>query len=560
MPDQLPAGQRVAIPELYSERYIDVTQVTLDGAQTLGEIADRQVTTPEFSFYRSEEHLRTTNGAASAPESLRNVRTGTYRVPTERVRYIAAVPVNDVRNQDSELGRLTRQHRALRVIPLERVRTALAFSGGGQPNGSEEKAQKAFDQMKKAIAYATPGSPAVLPAVRVGIGDKQFDPGHPDFIDPNGASVFIQLDHRDSTSARRLPVISPRSPDNGPLTYRALERERDHGTAIASLIAARHHPFGGQGLAPNTFVIPLPDEDPDLSQDIENSIVDYGASVFNLSLKLDRESSALFDQIERRQDAALFVVAAGNGQSTRVLCEGNLRVFPACWGHFKNVIVVGGTNLEGVAIQTDSNRGKAVHLVAPAEGYFAAGDGQSYVPVAGTSFATALVSAAAATLSALGVTAPTKIKQRLVATADVDRNLPDWARRLNVNRAISHLGYAALTTNNDEEQVVLLAEPPPGTPSPPPETLSFRLHRTSNSLQLGMATIRRLTPSPTNSSAFNLAYEDVTENILKIVQVDRPSGQWRFCYQPLNAGLQPSGPVDCTGDLLEYKDYVGPIK
>ena len=87
------------------------------------------------------------------------------------------------------------------------------------------------------------------------------------------------------------------------------------------------------------------------------------------------------------------------------------------------LLIVTGTTLDGTSLPPYANRNDDstayVEIAAPAEGYFAAGQGNAYVPVAGTSFATPLVAATAALLSAQTNATPRLIKQRLLATTDL---------------------------------------------------------------------------------------------------------------------------------------------
>jgi hypothetical protein len=229
-------------------------------------------------------------------------------------------------------------------------------------------------------------------------------------------------------------------------------------------------------------------------------------------------------------------------------------VFPACWGDRINVLVVGGTSLDGRSIwqqgNKGSNSGQAVHIVAPATGYYAAGRAQAYVPVAGTSFATPLVTATAALLSAMGVTQPASIKQRIIATADFDAGLPEWARRLNITRAVLPLDSAVRTTRTDEKTVISLTR------------LNHMVQftrRDGRALLLPVRQILRLTQDPRDSSRYILVSSDADKGV-HIDVVKAPTQDWTFFY----CETDPQNPDQITsqeqrGNLAEYKDYVGPV-
>jgi hypothetical protein len=555
LPPTVAPGTRLVVPDLYSERYVDVERVQLDGTQSLGDVVDQKVRSDEFASYRSERELRKRNGVADSDSSprLREAVTGTYRVPREQLRFLAGIDARDIFAKESDYQRLVSRFRdVLRLVPLERVGSAAA-AAPEQPHPQDPncvQARQAFQELLKTISYVAP--PSGLRPVNIGVAERQFDRLHPDFADKT--SVFVDLESTDESTGAAAGSSAPAAPGNGvePVEWKTKLEPTDHGTAVASLIAARTRPFSSAGLLPSAFVVPLHDEDPGLSQDINRSIVDWNTPVINLSLKMNGESAALLTEIQDRVDLAVFVVAAGN--DGREVCKPNLRIYPACWGDTeKNVIVVGGTSLDGKAVHPLSNIGPFVDIVAPAAGFYAAGDRGSYVPVAGTSFSTALVSSTAALLSGLGVQSPALIKQRLVATADFDRDLPEWARRLNVQRAISHLEYAVLTPSTGPDEVVLL--------EPRGMALTFQPEGQGSHVTVPIQRLRRLVRDARDPERFQVAYAD-DHGLIQVRKVrppQPPQQEWRFCYVPLDETRKPSGPRECR-DLAEYKDYVGPIK
>jgi hypothetical protein len=264
--------------------------------------------------------------------------------------------------------------------------------------------------------------------------------------------------------------------------------------------------------------------------------------------------------MENSQTTALFVVAAPNSTSQVTLCAGAEVWYPACHGQtLDNVLVVGGTTLKGDKIFTASPTGKDVHLFAPAADYYSAGRGNSYVKVQGTSFATALVSAAAAMLSSMDAAiTPAQIKQRLVATATVmeipDR--PQWARRLDVKRALSHLNHAVIVDNTRQER--------PAAIDNKEDTLTFKTVKGNKTLTFSVGALRRLTRIKGNAQVFDLAYvvpnqDDRRADILQLHTVKPAGAELNVCYMPLNAAGLVEGARTCV-DLAGTLDYVAPVR
>jgi hypothetical protein len=457
-----------------------------------------------------------------------------------------AFSADELRGVNTEFQQLSNRLRdELRFVPLERVMATAAGREQPHPNDPNCRAARQAFETVLATIHFMPASQATR-TVSIGVAERFFDTAHSDFQDQTGATVFRRMPGDMPDGSTPAGMAAPR-PNDEPVDWRPM-RDDDHGTAVASLIAARLRPFPATPLVPNSVIVPLHYEDPALSQDIQETITRSNTAVFNLSLKLLGESAALDNEITTFTDLALFVVAAGNDKAE--VCKPGKRTYPACWGDRTNVVVVGGTALDGKTILRESNVGSAIHLVAPAAGYFSAGRQQSYVPVAGTSFATALVTVTAAELFAQGLDNPARIKQRLIATADFDITLPEWAHLLNVRRALSDLDHAVLTDQNGNAKIVDLEARD--------QQLTFVLARNGQLLPLTVGQIRRLLRDPRSPSRFILAYAD-TDDRLHIETVRAPNGEWAFSFQPLDDHQMPSGEIQ-RGDLSEYKDYVGPIK
>lgn len=196
-----------------------------------------------------------------------------------------------------------------------------------------------------------------------------------------------------------------------------------HGTAVASIIAARIRPGTTfRGVAPAATVLPvrvserITDETGGRTAslaDVATAVrqaVDRGARVVNLSLTTDRDDPILRDAIRyaRSRDAVL-IAAAGNKQET-----GNPRVYPAA---YDGVVGVGAVQADGTRVTT-SQTGPHVDLVAPGADVIAAAR-VGHARYTGTSFAAAFVTGTAALVRQYHPTLTAdQVAERLRATAD----------------------------------------------------------------------------------------------------------------------------------------------
>ncbi|QSB17544.1 type VII secretion-associated serine protease mycosin [Natronosporangium hydrolyticum] len=234
--------------------------------------------------------------------------------------------------------------------------------------------------------------------VVVAVLDSGVDADHPDLA----GRVLPGLDLVDgSTDGRDDPV--------------------GHGTTVASLVAGAGEP--AVGLAPDATILPVRVLDEDNRYQEATTIadgvvwaVDEGADVINLSLGGPRESSAL----------ALALAYAMANDVVVVACTGNLSGdetyevwYPA---REPGVLAVAGIEFVGeesvAAGWRASLTGPETVLAAPAV-VTGAEAGGGHRRVQGTSFASALVAAAAALLrSAYPEMPAAEVVHRLVTTAD----------------------------------------------------------------------------------------------------------------------------------------------
>jgi type VII secretion-associated serine protease mycosin len=227
-----------------------------------------------------------------------------------------------------------------------------------------------------------------------------------------------------------------------------------HGTAVASLIAARPSPRTGfQGLAPDAIVVPIRiseqlqidgkafgerGEPAQFAAAIDFAVEQGNAQVINLSLVMTEDNDLVRRAVERALEAGVVVVAAaGNNGDAR---GGNPTPYPAA---YDGVIGVGAVTAAGVHAGY-SQRGDYVDLVAIGDGVTVAARGAGNRVEQGTSFATPFVAATAALiLQRFGDLSPAQVAQRLTATADPAPGGPGSAEYgaglLNPYRAVTEV-------------------------------------------------------------------------------------------------------------------------
>lgn len=188
---------------------------------------------------------------------------------------------------------------------------------------------------------------------------------------------------------------------------------KSHGTKVAALMAAAWNGQGIMGVMNGGQLIPVRAFQIDDAKDgfacgnadepcarvceLVEAIdwaVEHGARVINASwAQRGASSQVLKDAIEAVKDRALFVVAAGQ---ERIDLDADPNPFyPAAWGdELPNVLTVMETNQAGAP--EGPYGATTVHLAAPGIQICTTRGTEGYDVVSGTSFATALVSAAAA--------------------------------------------------------------------------------------------------------------------------------------------------------------------
>jgi len=206
-----------------------------------------------------------------------------------------------------------------------------------------------------------------------------------------------------------------------------LEDCAGHGTAVASIIAARPVPgVAFQGIAPQATILSIRVGDRRATEDGYVGSGDVSAlvagiqaavaaqprpAVLNLSISTTTDSPALRSAIQAALDADIVVVAAVGNLAER----GNPTPYPAAYDGVVGVGAIGSTDVR----YGPSQVGRYVDLVAPGEQVLAAAPLAGHVAVSGTSFAVPFVAGTAALIRARwpGLNR-TEVVRRLLATAD----------------------------------------------------------------------------------------------------------------------------------------------
>ena len=191
----------------------------------------------------------------------------------------------------------------------------------------------------------------------------------------------------------------------------------DHGTAVASLIAARRGPHGITGVAPEARVLSVRvfDEYEAPPKRVVHGIrwaVDHGADVLNLSL-VDKDSPELRGAVRYALHHNVIVVA-GSGNERE---SGSPVQYPAA---YPGVIAVGAVD-DDLELADFSNEGSYVDVVAPGDHVLACDPFGTLSWYSGTSFSTPVVA---------GVVALMKAAYPRLRAAQAERILRSTARDL----------------------------------------------------------------------------------------------------------------------------------
>lgn len=186
-----------------------------------------------------------------------------------------------------------------------------------------------------------------------------------------------------------------------------------HGTEIAGLIAMQPGDGGGVGVAYGAKIMPIKvsqDTNYDEESVIEaiNYAVSMGADVINMSFACYSPSEKLEAAVREASKSCVLVAAAGNESFATVgeLSEQELETFgygckdayPAAWDCCIGVMASDIGNQLATFTNWDQSKGESVkyNIVAPGQSLYTVSRGERYTTVKGTSYSTAIVSAAVA--------------------------------------------------------------------------------------------------------------------------------------------------------------------
>ncbi|MFV2018482.1 type VII secretion-associated serine protease mycosin [Micromonospora sp. LOL_023] len=200
-----------------------------------------------------------------------------------------------------------------------------------------------------------------------------------------------------------------------------------HGTAVAGVIAATARDgVGFHGIAPGVTIVPIrvveqlqaQDGGATSAGDRLAEAIDFAiaadADVINMSVTMYDPDEAVRAAVERARNADVVLVAAAGNEHQRGE-RPDPTPYPAA---FDGVIGVGAIDEYGIRLP-DSQVGEYVDLVAPGGAVIVASRVSGHRVVSGTSYATPVVSAAAALLRAAEPQlSAAEVARRLIATAD----------------------------------------------------------------------------------------------------------------------------------------------
>jgi subtilisin family serine protease len=308
---------------------------------------------------------------------------------------------------------------------------ALTFDGG---TSSRMYSQSDFLKIGAAEAWSvTHGDPEMLVAVI----DTDVDASHPDLA----GKVIMGPNYSCSPTAPKPEPGERCAPDDTP-------DPEGHATAVAGLIAAvPNNGVGIAGLGWDTKVLSvrvLDSQGNGLASNIAEGIkfaAEYpGVKIINLSLQQEPDqandvSEPLRKAIQFAQSKGVLVVSAAGNQPEST---------PSYPANFEGVLSVAALDGAEDRLAKFSRRGPWVDIAAPGVGVLTlatpCADGNCWVTPDGTSFATPIVSAAAALVWAVNpkLTAQ-QVAARLMSTADsVPGTGTDFSSgELNVGRAVA---------------------------------------------------------------------------------------------------------------------------
>jgi subtilisin family serine protease len=193
-----------------------------------------------------------------------------------------------------------------------------------------------------------------------------------------------------------------------------------HGTHCAGVIGASHDAKGIAGVMANVQLLPIKFLTDKGSGDLEGAIksIDYaisrGVNVMSNSWGGGGRSQALFDAVERAQEAGIiFIAAAGNENNDNDAKPS----YPASY-KLDNVVSVGAMDGKGKRASFSNYGANSVHVFAPGVNIYSTVSNNKYKKMSGTSMACPHVAGVAGLLLASEPNLSyTDIKNRLMNTS-----------------------------------------------------------------------------------------------------------------------------------------------
>ncbi len=245
-----------------------------------------------------------------------------------------------------------------------------------------------------------------------------------------------------------------------------------HGTEIAGLIGMQPGDGGGAGLAYGARIMPIKVSQ-DTNYDTDSVVegiryaVKMGADVINMSFATYDPSDLLEEAVREAAKSCVMVAAAGNEgfvtqgklsrQEVRDMGYTCMDAYPAAWDCCIGVMAgsVGGGLAEFTNWDQEQDGERKYDIVAPGEMLYTVSKGNRYTTVKGTSYATALVSAAVAVyMGCLG--------EEMEAPELTDRFLATMTQKTEFYCAGREFAYPALTMEGILNELSGAEEPMPG--------------------------------------------------------------------------------------------------
>lgn len=567
-------GTRLEVPWLQMISRLSRDEIFLNG-QTLVVHADSRVPSRELREKANTSLLLRLNPEWTE-QDLSERKRGPAVVPAEKWTAVAAVPVPDFENNASELWSLTRQYAGVRLYSRQAFTRQSAKSLLLQPALSSaatdacKTLQKERDRLLAAIHYPAWFSALSQKELRVGVLEfaSTVKKGHQVFWLEPAVPTWYAAKDLDLEPDRPLQNLVPRDVT----LVSVFSAQADHGTHVAAIIGGRKSECWS-GLLPHARLVLVDLTDTNgVSLSIDDT-VNADARVFNVSNAfLGVEASPVFREIQNVSERAVFVVAAGNriqGDLGPNLNKLDSVDAPIRWGRRGNVISVSGTDWENRPREDLFYYGKRyVDLLAPGLDIYSASEAPaSYGPATGTSFATPLVTAAAAILVDLDRMSPADTKARLIATADwEDTGYEDlvWGGRLNFEAAVRFPQRNFLVTKTGQDLRETYSIEPANNPWVK-ITNAPQYYERGGSSSTALARVRFewiLSLRQHADGTFRVVFKEPKTDHLKIIlhasltSTDRIRCEAFELFDRENGSFTPSDKCDSSLDIDQIVEYV----